>query len=134
MTKNAAITESLLREAITDFVLEMGKRIRLANKEKLKEDVETYIRDREVPCPVYREKSNYEYICEAMKCIFEMGRVSTGSVQRYLHVGFNKAADVVDMLEEKGFVSPRDEVTHQRKILIDYKEFERWKQQNVKFG
>ena len=44
-------------------------------------------------------------------------------LQRYLKVGFNRAARIMDQLEEAGIVGP-EEGTKPRKVLMSPEEFE----------
>lgn len=37
--------------------------------------------------------------------VFEQGTASTSSIQRKYHIGYNRAARLIDMLEKQGFVS-----------------------------
>ena len=43
---------------------------------------------------------------EAIKIVKESGKASTSYLQRRLKVGYNKAADLIDALEEQGIVGP----------------------------
>ena len=44
----------------------------------------------------------FEEVC---RYVFEVGTASTSSIQRRYHIGYNRAARLVDMLEGHGFVS-----------------------------
>ncbi len=71
-----------------------------------------------------------EYICKAMEYVFESRIVTTNAIQRHLRIGFNRAADIVDSLEDLGFISPKNG-SKPREILIDYESFEQWKLRNA---
>lgn len=73
---------------------------------------------------------DFEYICKAMEYVLENRIVTTNNIQRHLHIGFNRAADIVDALEDLGFISPRNG-SKPRDILIDYESFEQWKLRNA---
>lgn len=53
----------------------------------------------------------FEEVC---RFVFEQGTASTSSIQRKYHIGYNRAARLIDMLEKHGFISeqkgskPRD--------------------------
>ncbi len=62
------------------------------------------------------------YFMEAAKIIVDKEKASIGMLQRYLKVGFNRAARIMDQLEEAGIVGP-EEGTKPRKVLISQEEF-----------
>ena len=55
--------------------------------------------------------------------IIDKEKASIGMLQRYLKVGFNRAARIMDQLEEAGIVGP-EEGTKPRKVLMSPEEFE----------
>ena len=63
------------------------------------------------------------YFMEAAKVIVDKERASIGMLQRYLKVGFNRAARIMEQLEEAGIVGP-EEGTKPRKVLMSIEEFE----------
>ena len=63
------------------------------------------------------------YFMEAAKIIIDKEKASIGMLQRYLKVGFNRAARIMDQLEEAGIVGP-EEGTKPRKVLMTPEEFE----------
>ena len=63
------------------------------------------------------------YFIDAAKVILDKERASIGMLQRYLKVGFNRAARIMDQLEEAGIVGP-EEGTKPRKVLMKAEEFE----------
>ena len=63
------------------------------------------------------------YFMEAAKIIVDKEKASIGMLQRYLKVGFNRAARIMDQLEEAGIVGP-EEGTKPRKVLMSPEEFE----------
>ncbi len=58
----------------------------------------------------------------ALEVGFEQGTISTSFIQRRLSFGYAKAARVVDMLQQNGYVSAPDPSTKVRKILISPQE------------
>ena len=65
------------------------------------------------------------YFMEAAKIIIDKEKASIGMLQRYLKVGFNRAARIMDQLEEAGIVGP-EEGTKPRKVLMSPEEFENY--------
>ena len=63
------------------------------------------------------------YFMEAAKIIVDKEKASIGMLQRYLKVGFNRAARIMDQLEEAGIVGP-EEGTKPRKVLMNPEEFQ----------
>lgn len=54
---------------------------------------------------------------EAVDLIMREGKASTSFIQRHLKIGYNRAARIVDMMEEAGVVSPANHVG-KREILM----------------
>ena len=69
------------------------------------------------------------YFMEAAKIIIDKEKASIGMLQRYLKVGFNRAARIMDQLEEAGIVGP-EEGTKPRKVLMSPEEFEAFVDEN----
>lgn len=69
------------------------------------------------------------YFNEAAKIIIDKDKASIGMLQRYLKVGFNRAARIMDQLEEAGIVGP-EEGTKPRKVLMSPEEFEQFIDEN----
>lgn len=65
------------------------------------------------------------YFIEAGKFIIEKEKGSIGMLQRMFKVGFNRAARIMDQLEEAGVVGP-EEGTKPRKVLMSMEEFEQY--------
>ena len=63
------------------------------------------------------------YFIEAAKIVIDKDKASIGMLQRYLKVGFNRAARIMDQLEEAGIVGP-EEGTKPRKVLMSPEEFQ----------
>jgi S-DNA-T family DNA segregation ATPase FtsK/SpoIIIE len=63
------------------------------------------------------------YFYEAAKIIIDKDKASIGMLQRYLKVGFNRAARIMDQMEEAGIVGP-EEGTKPRKVLMTQEELE----------
>ena len=63
------------------------------------------------------------YFNDAAKIIVDKEKASIGMLQRYLKVGFNRAARIMDQLEEAGIVGP-EEGTKPRTVLMNKEQFE----------
>ena len=65
------------------------------------------------------------YFEEAARLLIDKEKGSIGMLQRYFKVGFNRAARIMDQLEEAGIVGP-EEGTKPRKVLMSMEEFEQY--------
>ena len=61
------------------------------------------------------------YFVDAAKLLVDKEKGSIGMLQRYFKVGFNRAARIMDQLEEAGIVGP-EEGTKPRKVLMTEEE------------
>ena len=60
---------------------------------------------------------NYDpLIKQAIELVVEQQRVSASALQRYLRIGFNRAARIIDQMEQLGVISPRQ--GNKREVLI----------------
>lgn len=67
-----------------------------------------------------KDSSYDELLDEAINIVVEVGQASTSLLQRKLRIGYNRAARIIDELEEKGVISGRNG-SKPRQILIDKK-------------
>ncbi len=74
---------------------------------------------------------DFDLLCQATELVLNLGKATTNIVQRHLRIGFNRAANIIDKLEEIGFVSPL-QGSKPREVLIDWKTYEQWKSNNKK--
>ncbi len=65
------------------------------------------------------------YFADAAKLLIDKEKASVSMLQRYFKIGFNRAARIMDQLEEAGVVGP-EEGTKPRKILMGPEEFEQY--------
>ena len=63
------------------------------------------------------------YFVDAAKLLMDKDKASIGMLQRYFKIGFNRAARIMDQLEEAGVVGP-EEGTKPRQILMNPETFE----------
>ncbi|MFR4352245.1 MAG: DNA translocase FtsK 4TM domain-containing protein [Roseburia sp.] len=67
------------------------------------------------------------YFAEAASLLIEKEKGSIGMLQRYFKIGFNRAARIMDQLEEAGIVGP-EEGTKPRRVLMSPEQFEQYKE------
>lgn len=65
------------------------------------------------------------YFADAGRFVIEKDKASIGMLQRLFKIGFNRAARIVDQLEEAGVVSA-EEGTKPRKVLMSLEQFENY--------
>ena len=88
-------------EEIVDFIREQGEPDYIFQQEELLKRTEA----------VEEQDELFEEVC---RFVFEQGSASTSLLQRRYHIGYNRAARLIDMLERHGYVSepkgskPRD--------------------------
>ncbi len=69
------------------------------------------------------------YFAEAGKFVIEKDKASIGMLQRVFKIGFNRAARIVDQLEEAGVVGA-EEGTKPRRILMSMEQIENYLEEN----
>lgn len=69
-----------------------------------------------------------EYFVDAGKLIIDKDKASIGMLQRFFKIGFNRAARIMDQLEEAGVVGP-EAGTKAREILMSEEQFENFLEQ-----
>lgn len=69
------------------------------------------------------DKERDDFFADAARLVIDKDKGSIGMLQRNFKIGFNRAARIVDQLEEFGVVGP-EEGTKPRKILVTIQEFE----------
>ncbi|MDE7324245.1 MAG: DNA translocase FtsK [Lachnospiraceae bacterium] len=70
------------------------------------------------------------YFVEAAKFVIEKDKASIGMLQRVFKIGFNRAARIVDQLEEAGVVGA-EEGTKPRRILMSMEQFQNYMEENL---
>ncbi|WP_076758232.1 DNA translocase FtsK [Edaphobacillus lindanitolerans] len=81
-------------ERVTDFVRRSGEPDYLFRQEELLRETEAH----EAEDPLFGEACSF---------IIQAGSASTSMLQRKFSIGYNRAARLIDMLEERGYVSPQ---------------------------
>lgn len=64
-----------------------------------------------------------EYLAEAIELVVHTGQASASMLQRKFRVGYNRAARLVDSMEERGIIGP-SRGSKPREVLISKEEFE----------
>lgn len=73
------------------------------------------------------ENDGDDIINDVISFVVRNGRASTSLVQRKFRIGFNRAARIIDELEERGIVGPDKGGTKGRDVLMDKYQLEEWK-------
>ena len=68
------------------------------------------------------------YFADAARLLIDKEKGSIGMLQRYFKVGFNRAARIMDQLEEAGIVGP-EEGTKPRRVLMSQEQFEQYEEE-----
>ena len=68
------------------------------------------------------------YSADAARLLMEKEKGSIGMLQRYFKIGFNRAARIMDQLEEAGIVGP-EEGTKPRRVLMSPEQFEQYEEE-----
>ncbi len=68
------------------------------------------------------------YFADAAKLLMDKEKASVSMLQRYFKIGFNRAARIMDQLEEAGVVGP-EEGTKPRKILMSPEQFAQYEEE-----
>jgi S-DNA-T family DNA segregation ATPase FtsK/SpoIIIE len=103
--------------------------------------VSSFLKDREKPnydeTVIQRKSSAFgingesdELLEQAAEVIIQSKKASASLLQRRMRVGYARAARLVDMLEEKGIVSPQ-EGSRPRRVLIDEDTFNQMKEKGL---
>ena len=86
--------------------------------------VEAFVKAEKIePAEKVRGEAEDELFWEAVKLVVEQGQASASTLQRRFRIGYTRAARLVDMMEERGFVSPR-EGSKPRDVLISPRRLE----------
>jgi len=73
--------------------------------------------------PGFDDEEADDLLADAIEMVIEMQQASASMIQRKFRVGYNRAARMVDMMEERGIVSPADG-SRPRNVLLTKEEFE----------
>lgn len=68
-----------------------------------------------------------ELLMDSIECVIDSGKASVSLLQRRFRIGYNRAARIVDIMEDMGVVGPQDG-SSPRKVLMTREEFEELKE------
>jgi S-DNA-T family DNA segregation ATPase FtsK/SpoIIIE len=72
----------------------------------------------------------YELLSDAVGVVVNAGQASVSMLQRRFRIGYNRAARIVDIMEERGIVGPPDGA-RPRQVLITEAEYENLKEEGA---
>ena len=75
---------------------------------------------------------DFEYLCKAIELVINLGKATTNLIQRHLKIGFNRASNIAEKLEDLGFISKSNGSSKGRDVLVDMKTYLEWKNANQK--
>ncbi len=82
------------------------------------EDQGTHIDDYSPIVQKYLQPGDDELVARALELIITNRKASTSSIQRFLGIGYNRAANLMDLFEKRGIVGPPQQGGSQREVLI----------------
>jgi S-DNA-T family DNA segregation ATPase FtsK/SpoIIIE len=87
---------------------ELGRIIDFLKKQKTPEYDKTIVKAPPKETEDSGEKEYDERYDDAMALITKSGQASISMIQRHLRIGYNRAARIIEMMEEEGIVGPSD--------------------------
>ncbi len=69
-----------------------------------------------------------ELVMEAMELVVQAGQASVSMLQRRFRIGYNRAARIIDSLEDRGIIGPQDG-SRPRTVLVTWDQFQEIKAQ-----
>lgn len=69
----------------------------------------------------YADTTSKDLLIKSLDVIYNDKKISINSLQSKLEIGFNRASQIINLFEESGIVSSRNE-DNQRTILLEYNE------------
>ncbi len=112
------VSEAETRKLIK-YIKNQAKKINFNKDDELQNSLEGKLEEKVVSGDV-REGENYdddELYPQAKELVIQAGKASISSIQRRLRIGYNRAARIVDLLEENGVVGPENG-SKPREVLI----------------
>ncbi len=64
---------------------------------------------------------------DSIELVIDSGKASVSMLQRRFRIGYNRAARIVDMMEDMGVVGPQDG-SSPRQVIMTREEFEAFKE------
>lgn len=100
-------------ERVVEFIKNQGGKSEY--KEEIIEEINNTVEN--------ANSNDDELLSEALKIVVENNQASTSLIQRKLRIGYNRAARIIEQMEEKGYISQRDG-SKPRNVLISKEELE----------
>lgn len=100
-------------ERVVEFIKNQGGKSEY--KEEIIEEINNTVEN--------ANSNDDELLNEALKIVVENNQASTSLIQRKLRIGYNRAARIIEQMEEKGYISQRDG-SKPRNVLISKEELE----------
>ena len=75
---------------------------------------------------------DFDYLCQAVELVINLGKATTNVIQRHLKIGFNRASNIVDKLEDLGFISKSNGSSKPRDVTVTMAEYLEWKNSHQK--
>jgi len=88
--------------------LELGRIIEFLKKQETPEYDQTIVKAPPKETEDSGEKEYDERYDDAVALITKNGQASISMIQRHLRIGYNRAARIIEMMEEEGIVGPSD--------------------------
>ena len=80
------------------------------------------------PSAAGKDEDTDELLPEAIECVVHAGQASVSMLQRRFRIGYNRAARIVEMMEERGIVGPQDG-SRPRQVLLTEDELNAMKEE-----
>lgn len=107
--------DGVLAEEIAEEVAEMVRE----GRTELDDAMDEIIADEYAPMVAkYSQAGDDELFRKALHIIFSSRQASTSYLQRRLKIGYGKAANLIDIMEERGIVGPQGPGGSKRQILV----------------
>ncbi|MBR7128264.1 MAG: hypothetical protein IKD09_06730, partial [Lentisphaeria bacterium] len=107
--------DGVLAEEIAEEVAEMVRE----GRTELDDAMDEIIADEYAPMVAkYSQAGDDELFRKALHIIFSSRQASTSYLQRRLKIGYGKAANLIDIMEERGIVGPPGPGGSKRQILV----------------
>ena len=112
-------------QSVVDFLTEKMEMHRMIRELKIGSTRQPLRRS---SCGMSDANEKDAYFADAARLLMDKDKGSIGMLQRYFKIGFNRAARIVDQLEEAGVVGP-EEGTKPRKVLMSPEQFEQYQEE-----
>ena len=76
------------------------------------------------------EPEEDDLLTEAIECVVRAEQASVSMLQRRFRIGYNRAARLIDLMEERGIIGPADGM-RPRKVLMSVDQFEQLKSESA---